>query len=129
MKTIVITDSQVSAKCENILYIVTRESDSIKDIRSRMADCRDPDLYCMDFIPPQYFSRFTALRKFATELRQKNNSTKTQIRFGNHDLELWTKTKGTNERYEIVPLEIIEENNTLPKFDHTKKWTRKVETP
>ena len=47
-----ITDTQVSAKGENILYIATNDEGTIREIRARVAQCQDPDLNIQDFIPP-----------------------------------------------------------------------------
>ena len=125
-----ITDTQVSAKSENLLYIVVADPRNINDIRIRLAECRDPELVSMDFIPPpQYYERYSALAKYAQELRSDNKSIKTQIIFGKSDLELMTKTRGTGNRYETIPMEEIERKTNLPKYDHTIKWTRKQERP
>ena len=64
-----ITDSQVSARSENFLYIVVADELSIRYIRSIMAECRNPDLTMMDFIPPQYYQRYTALSRRARDMR------------------------------------------------------------
>ena len=125
----VITDTQVSAKGENIVYVVMSDERHIKDIRSRMAQCRDPDLQLQDFIPPQLSKRYIALSKFAQDLRGKDNGMKTQIRYGQVDVELWTKRKCQDKRYDTINMEEIEMNERLPKFDHTIRWTRKQERP
>ena len=124
-----ITDTQVSAKTENLVYIVVSEEASIRDIRTRMAECRNPDLSMMDFIPPQYFQRYIALSKRARDMREQNDSLRTQIRFGDSDIELFTKNRGENERYSKVPMEEVEADEPLPKFDHTIKWKRRDDRP
>ena len=129
IKELDISDSQVSVGSENVLYIALTDCRSVRDIRVRMAEVRDPDLTAVDFIPPQYYERYIALSRVAKDMRLKNNSVKTQIRFGLIDVELLTKRKGSEDRYEIVPLEEIEKTNPLPKFDHSKKWSRREDRP
>ena len=124
-----ISDTQVSSKGENILYVVMTEESHIRDIRGRMAMCRDPDLQLQDFIPPQYFKRYIALSKFAQELRLNDKNTKTQIRYGKCDVELWTKNRSQDERFSLMNMDDIEREQRLPKFDHTIRWTRKKERP
>ena len=94
-----------------------------------MAECQDHDLYAVDFIPPQYYDRYIALSRFAKDIRLKDKKVKTQIRFGQKDVELLTKTRGSDERYEIVPMEEIKSTNPLPKFEHSKKWSRREDRP
>ena len=127
--TIEITDTQVSAKMENLVYIVVAEEQSIRDIRSRMAEVRNPDLTMTDFIPPQYYQRYISLGKRAREMREKDTGLRTQIRFGDTDIELFTKRKGENERYTKVPMEEIEAEEQLPKFDHSIRWRRRDDRP
>ena len=127
IEDIVITDTQVSAKGENVLYIVTNDEGAIRDIIVRMAQCQDPDLYMQDFIPPQLYKRYMSLNKFAMELRQKDKRIKTQLRYGIRDVELWTKIRGSDERYERMKMEVIEDEVQLPKFDHSLRWKRRQE--
>ena len=124
-----ITDTQVSAGSPNILYIAVADLYSIRDIRSQMAECRDHDLQNIDFVPPQLYSQYMALGRYASEFRQKYSNMKTQIRYGWKDIELWVKEKGSDERFRIVNMEDIEEKEKLPKFDHTVRWRRKTDRP
>ena len=94
-----------------------------------MAECHDPDLTMCDFIPPQYYQRYIALGRRAREMREKDAGLRTQIRFGDKDIELHTKRKGSNDRYVIFPMGDIEYDELLPKFDHTLKWNRRDDRP
>ena len=124
-----ITDTQVSAKGENILYIVVTDESNIRDIRARTAQCQNPDLQLQDFIPPQIFKRYIALSRFAHDIRSKNKNIKTQVRYGNKDVELWTKTRGEDERYERMEMEEVEREAQLPKFDHLVRWQKRPDRP
>ena len=124
-----ISDTKVSAGSENVLYVVLTDSRGVKDIRNIMAECQYPDLMAVDFIPPQYYERYIAQSRYAKDMRYEDSSVKTQIRFGTNDVELLTKTRGSNERCAVVPMEVIESKNPLPKFDHKIQWKRKEERP
>ena len=70
MNAMVITDTRKSGKGDNILYVVMDSPRKIKDIRRR---------------------RYTALGRYARQKRQEDPSLKTQIRFNDHDIGLFTK--------------------------------------
>ena len=65
----------------------------------------------------------------AADMRVNDKTLKTQIRYGKRDVELWAKRRGSDERYYLIPMEEIEKDNRLPKFDHTARWNRKQERP
>ena len=129
MKEFEITDTQVSTGSENTLYIALTDNECIRDIRARMAECQDSSLWAVDFIPPQYFARYMALSRIARDMRGKEKYLTIQIRFNQHDVELVTKRKGTNDRYEVMPMDLIEVDGPLPKYDHNIKWRRKLDRP
>ena len=124
-----ISDTQISAKGANIIYIAMCNEMHIKDIRAKMAQVQDSELQMQDFIPPQIFKRYTALSKFAHALRTNDNTIKTQVRYGDRDVELWTKKRGLNERYTQMDMKMIQQDEQLPRFDHSIKWTRNTEIP
>ena len=101
----------------------------IKYIRIRMAECNNPKLQAVNLIPPQLFSRYTTLSIYARDLRMREKNLKTQLRYGTRDVELWTKYRGENERYTLFPMEDIENDCQMPKFNHTARWNRKQERP
>ena len=129
MKNFDISDTQVSTGSENTLYIALSDRESVIDIRTRMADCQNPSLWAVDFIPPQYYERYMALSRIARDMRSRDNQLKTQVRFGPRDVELVTKRRGSDERYTIVPLGSIEMDDQLPKYDHSIKWRRRQDRP
>ena len=45
----------------DIIYVVVKEHDAIKEPYSRKAELKKDDLIFVMYIPPQYFTRFTAL--------------------------------------------------------------------
>ena len=124
-----ISDTQISAKGENILYVVMPDERHIRDVCARFAQCRDSDLQIQDFIPPQIYKRYMSLSRYAKEQRDTQCDLKTQIRYGTKDIELWTKIRGTDDMFSQMNMEDVERTEQLPKFDHSVRWTRKKERP
>ena len=120
-----ITDTKMSAKGDNIMYIVLDCPEKVTNIRRRIADCRNDEIKTREFIPPQFFARYTALARYAAELRADEPETKTQIRFLERDIGLFTKTKGSTSPFLPVSMDEIE----LPEIDHKADWQRKVDLP
>ena len=129
IEEMIISDTQISAKGENMMYIVMPDERHIKDVRARFAQCRDSDLQIQDFIPPQIYKRYISLSRYAKDQRDSQCDLKTQIRYGIKDIELWTKVRGSDDRFSQMKMEDIEMTEQLPKFDHSVKWTRKKERP
>ena len=62
-------------------------------------------------------------------MRTKDKTLKTQIRFGETDIEVYTKKKGTQEPFRYVALDKIVYLNEIPAFDHSRKWTKRQDRP
>ena len=54
---------------------------------------------------------------------------KTLLRFSDSDIEVLVKRKGTNEPYVVVPLEEIETQAPIPKYDHSISWKKIIYRP
>ena len=62
--------------------------------------------------------------------RAKDSNLKTMIRFNDTDLEVLFKDKSADDQYYAVSLKDIEKDSgAIPKFDHSVKWTRRVDRP
>ena len=120
-----ITDTKVSSKGDDILYVVLDSPSKAQNIRRRIASCRNPAIKQRDYIPPQFFKRYGALSKYAKEMRDGDSGVKTQIRFGTDDIALFTKTRGTEDAFQMVDMSQI----TLPQIEHNAAWTRHSEHP
>ena len=81
------------------------------------------------FIPPQYHERFIALNRICSQRRSDNAELKTQIRFGQDDLIVLTKIKGSEEPYKIVNLREFAGDEFLPEFDMSLKWRIQEDRP
>ena len=120
-----ITDTKMSAKGDSVLYIVLDCPEKVINIRRRIADCRNDDIKIREFIPPHFFARYTALARYAAEMRAEKPEIKTQIRFLERDIGLFTKTKGSMLPFLPVNMEDID----LPVIDHNADWKRKTDLP
>ena len=103
--------------------------EKIKNIRRRISDCQNPTIKTREYIPPSFFKRYTALSRFAADLRAKMGNVKTQIRFTDIDIRLYTKIKGTEDPFEEMAMEEVETNEKLPKVEHDIQWRRKEDQP
>ena len=124
-----ITDTRISPKDDDILYIVMDSPEKVRNIRRRIADCRNMTVKTREYIPPQFFQRYTALSRFARDLRSSDSSLKTQIRFTKDDIRLWTKTKGTDDQFAQMEMEEVEKMQKLPKIEHNAPWRKKQDHP
>ena len=124
-----ITDTRISPKDDDILYIVMDSPEKVRNIRRRLADCRNTTVKTREYIPPQFFNRYTALSKFARDLRSNDSSLKTQIRFSKDDIRLWTKTKGTDDQFVEMEMEQVEREQPLPRIEHNAPWRKKKDHP
>ena len=116
----------------NVIYVALEDEKQVKEIHFRRAASENENLTVRDYIPPQYFSRYKAISAKAHEKRMENPKLKTQIRWGDHDLEIHTKLKDLEEQK--VKEQFRKENlrefmgeSTLPDFDTRIKWTKKDE--
>ena len=123
-----ITDTQMSGKRDDVMYIALDDVDIIKTIQKHVAERQNPEIYLRNFIPPKFFDRYCAINNLSRDLRDKYPDLKTLMRFNNTDIELLTKIRGSMEPYKVRELS-QEEKNRLPLFDHTKVWKKKVDRP
>ena len=120
-----ITDTKISGKGDNILYIVFDSPTKVKNVRRRIADLQNPLIKTRDYIPPQFFKCYETLSRSAADSRRLDPQLKTQIRFENDDICLYTKEKGTEGPFEPEDMTKFD----LPAIQHSIKWTRKPDRP
>ena len=128
MEDVKITDTQISKKGDDVLYIAVDKIETVIEIRKRIAERQNSEIFARNYIPPQYFARYCAMNNIAQDMRSENTEIKTQIRFGESDIEIWTKTRG-----DALPFkqEKISDNimKDIPPFDYSIKWRKKVDKP
>ena len=124
-----IIDTLLSSKNEDIIYVTFAEYDTIKDIHKRVAEIQNDDINIRNYVPPQYWDRYTHLGKYCQELRTKDNDVKTLLRFSNTDIKVLTKNRIQEDYYRIIPMEDIERISPIPKFNHTITWKKRSDRP
>ena len=122
-----ITDTKMSGKRDEIMYLVCSSPTKVRDIRRRIGDCRNENIKTREYIPPMFFERYSALGRYAADLRAQDASLKTQIRFLENDIGLFTKEKGTDDPFEPVDMEELKNKIRLPEVDYTVVWKMREE--
>ena len=122
-----IIETKTTNKKDNCIYIAVEDHEHIRDIYHRKAECKRNEVSLRNYVPPQFFERFSTLNRICKEKRSRDGNLKTQIRFGLKDLELLTKTKGSDEPFRNVDLDDFIGLANLPGFDHSIKWTKREE--
>ena len=123
MMDINIVDTKRGNKKE-IIYFAVENKETIKEIHFRRAACGNDSIQVLDYIPPQYHTRYMAVGKRAADIRSKDKTIKTQIRWGEKDLEIYTKKKGGDNKEQFKRIELIEfmGGEELPEVDCSIKW-------
>ena len=121
LKDMKIEDTKKAAK-DDVLYIALAEKEQVREIYYRRAKSGNDDLQLRDYIPPQLHSRFTALAKRAAEQRKLFSDLKTQIRWGDADVEIHTKKKGTEDAFKKCEILEFMGEEKLPEIDLSVKW-------
>ena len=101
-----IREVKKAAKCDVIYLAVENESD-VREIHFRKGLAENNDLIVRDYIPPSFYARFMGISSRAATLRGQNKTLKTQIRWGDRDLEVFSKIKGYQEPYKNISLKIL----------------------
>ena len=79
----------VDTKCavnDKVIYFAVEDQEYVKEIHRRRAASQNEDLMVRDYIPPQFWERYTTLAKVAAENRSNDTQLKTQIRWGPKDV-------------------------------------------
>ena len=121
LENLKILDTKKAAK-DDVLYIALENSEHIREIYYRRSISGNEDLILRDYIPPQLHTRFTTLARKAAEKRKETPSLKTQIRWGDSDMEIHTKTKGSEDPFKKVDINEFMGDEALPEIDLSVKW-------
>ena len=124
-----IKETMTAAKGDNTLYVAFQDKSDIREIHLRMAECGNADLNSRNYIPPGFYARYMAANKRCTEFRHSNPDMKTQIRFGEMDIDILTKERGTDEPYRSVDINDFMGESELPVFDHSRRWIQRLDRP
>ena len=121
-----IIETKRAAK-DNIIYCVLAKIEEVKEIHVRKATSEDGKIMTRDYIPPQLHARYMAIAAKATERRSGDSKLKTQLRWGEKDVEVYVKTKGSQEPLKKTDLYDFMEGTTLPEYDNNIKWKARPE--
>ena len=124
-----ITETSMAAKRDNVIYVAFQDISDIREIRIRIAECKNPVITARNYVPPQLYNRYMYLNKLCSTLRAKDETLKTQLRFTNKDIEVLTKEKGSDNPFKPVSLCSLVDLCDLPSFDSTKKWRQRLDRP
>ena len=117
LNEMVIKDTKAAAN-EDVLYFALENQEQIREIYYRKAACVNDDLLIREYIPPQYYKCWMAIQQKATERRAHDKTLKTQLRWGERDIEIYTKTKGSQEPFRRNDLKEFMGMDPLPAFGH-----------
>ena len=114
---------------KELLYVVLADHDMIRELYSRKAELKNDNIILRTFIPPQYFSRYSAISELCAEKRKMDPGLKTQMRFGLREIEVLVKRKGEDKAFECVDLKDFFGEAVIPKYDATIKWRQQTDKP
>ena len=124
-----IKETYMAANGDDTLYVAFANIDSIREIHYRLAECRNSNIHVRNYIPPQYYERYMHLNAKCADYRKDNPEIKTQLRFGQKDIEILMKTRGSVEPFRIVPMNTVDNKDNIPKFDCSRKWKIRTGAP
>ena len=124
-----ISIAEVQEGKDDIVYIAFNEINDLKELRIRISECGNFDINSRLYIPPQLYKRFCYFNKVCQDLRKQNTYIKTQIRIGNTDLEILTKTRGSQEPFNKINIDEVMDTGDAPIFDHNISWKPKTSYP
>ena len=125
-----IIETLISSRNDDIVYVTFAEHATIREIHARAADIKNDDINLRNYVPPQFWARYSFLSSYCKSLRDNNSDTKTMMRFTNTDIEVLTKDRTKQEGYKVLELQEIEaESGVIPKFQHQIKWNRRSDVP
>ena len=128
LKDLNILETKRNSK-DNIIYIALADERDVKDIYARKAEVRSENTTVKSYIPPQYYDRFAALNRVCAQKREQDPTLKTQVRFGERDLIILLKKKGSNDPYRMENLQTFMEDEELPPINMNLKWKFNEDRP
>ena len=112
---------------DDVIYVALGDREQVKEIHYRRAASGNVDLVARDYIPPQFHTRYMTVAARAKVIREEDKDVKTQIRWGERDVEMFLKRRGENEQFKKVELFEFMAEAVLPDVDFSIKWKIRAE--
>ena len=107
---------------EKVIYSAFGSINDVKEVHFWKAASGNDKLMIHNCIPPQLYNRYMTVARKDTELRASDKKLKTQIGWGDKDIEIFTKTKGSEEPLRKVDLADFMGETPLPSCEMNFKW-------
>ena len=72
IKNLGIKETKITMKEDIFIYIAVEDVEEIRDLYRRKADIKRDDVTLRNYIPPQYYLRFSALNNICKQKGQKS---------------------------------------------------------
>ena len=129
LEELIICETKLATNGENIIYLALENYEQVKEIHLRKAELKNDTINTRNFIPPNFYERFIYLNKICKEERMRNPDMKTQLRFGNKNIEIFVKYKGDNAPFKKIPISDLTDPDLVPGFNHSIHWKRHIDRP
>ena len=114
---------------EDILYVAFANKEDIKELYVRKAESGNDEISLRNYVPPNYYARYMSLNSICAEKRTANPKLKTQLRFGETDVEIYVKYRDENTGYRQVKISDFMDPAQVPQFDPKIRWKRFMDQP
>ena len=115
-------ETRFATNGDNMIYMAMSNIEHVKEIHVRKAELRNDIIQVRNYIPPNFYSRYTFLNKICKDKRTEDTDIKTQLRFGPRDIEIFVKYKSEGVPFKLVKIEDFTDATRVPAFDHSIKW-------
>ena len=123
LKEIDIVETRISTRGDDILSIALADENHIKELYMRKAELKRDEITIRSYIPPNFFERYMALNRIASDKRNNDPDLRTQLRFGNKDIEIYVKYLNEETGYKRISITDFTDLE-IPPFDSNISWKR-----
>ena len=113
---LMIAETKIAPSGDDIINVAFASHDDTRELHIRRAESQNEEITVCNYIPPNFYERYTHLNKVCQEMRQKDNTLRTQLRFGKKDIEVFTKHKGDPTGFRVVKLDDFTDISKIPKL-------------
>ena len=124
-----IVETRLAATGENIIYVAFMDHNQVREVHMQKTELKNDLIMVRNYIPPMFYDRFTYLSSVCRDKRMKDNTLKTQLRFGKWDMEIFVKYRGENTPFRQVRIDDFTDPEEVPAFNHNIKWRRYEDKP